>query len=365
LAEQQKTTVWPLDPHTEAKHVLLRKYLNAWLPIITRYNGRVIFCDGFAGPGIYSNGQDGSPVIAIKALVEHAYFAQMKAEVVYMFIEERADRCKSLAAIVKKIKLPANVKVTIINKTYEEAFTQVLDYIDSKSSKLAPTFAFIDPFGIKGLPLETIKRLMKHAKCEVFITIMVGFIHRFVSTPEFEPHCDALFGTDEWRAALDLQGPEREQFLRELYQSRLLNPKTGVGAKYARYFTMKDGKKKTIYDLFFATNHSKGIDSMKDAMWRVDQSGGFSFSDATDPNQVTLFTAEPDWSQLFDLLQAGFKGADVPWPTVEEAIRRGPFRILRTPLKIESIKPDSRFKIVNPPAIRKGTLDADTVIRFP
>lgn len=355
-------TSWPLDPHTAAKHVLLRKYLNAWLPVITRYNGRVVFCDGFAGPGIYAGGQDGSPIIAIKALIEHSFAAQMKAEVLYLFIEERADRCESLDAQVGKLTLPANVKVQIINKTYEEAFTELLDVLDAEDKSLAPTFAFIDPFGIRGLSLKTIARLMEHERCEVLITIMFGFIHRFISTKEFEPHCDALFGTAEWRTALSLDGKTREQFLRELYQRQLLDQEMGVAARYARYFTMKDEKKKTIYDLFFATNHPKGIDAMKEAMWHVDQSGGYSFSDATNPSQETLFTAEPDWQQLFELLHAKFKGTLQPWQEVEEEIRNSPFRVLKKPIKMEAAKDNGRFKIVNPPGVR--ALDERSKVQF-
>ena len=287
----------------------------------------------------------------------------MKAEVVYLFIEEKADRCESLRTIVKQLKLPGNVKVDVINKTYEEAFTQVLDFLDKEKKSLAPTFAFIDPFGIKGLPLKMIARLMEHDKCEVFITVMVGFIYRFISTKEFEPHCDALFGTDEWRAGLNMEGAAKEQFLRELYQRRLMDTKDGVAAKYTRYFTMKDDKKKTIYDLFFATNHSKGIDAMKHAMWAVDQSGAYSFSDATDPGQEMLFTTEPNWDQLFDLLAAKFKGEKVRWAVVEEAIRRTPFRIMKTPLKQEA-KKKARFKIVHPSGSDNAPLDYSSTFTF-
>jgi three-Cys-motif partner protein len=45
--------VWPLDPHTHAKHVILRSYLGAWFPILNKYNGRIVYIDGFAGPGEY------------------------------------------------------------------------------------------------------------------------------------------------------------------------------------------------------------------------------------------------------------------------------------------------------------------------
>ena len=39
-------TVWELEPHTAAKHVILRKYLNAWLPKLTKSNSRVVIING-------------------------------------------------------------------------------------------------------------------------------------------------------------------------------------------------------------------------------------------------------------------------------------------------------------------------------
>ena len=62
---------WKLEPHTQGKHLVLRNYMEAWLPIMTRWNGRVLFIDGFAGPGEYDGGEPGSPIIALPALMEH------------------------------------------------------------------------------------------------------------------------------------------------------------------------------------------------------------------------------------------------------------------------------------------------------
>jgi hypothetical protein len=40
------------------------------------------------------------------------------------------------------------------------------------------------------------------------------------------------------------------------------------------------GKNDTLLDwLFFSTNHIRGLDGMKKAMWSMDESGGFRFSD--------------------------------------------------------------------------------------
>ena len=54
-----KEKLWPLEPHTTGKHLVLRAYLNAWLPILSSGNSRVLFIDGFAGPGEYAGGEEG------------------------------------------------------------------------------------------------------------------------------------------------------------------------------------------------------------------------------------------------------------------------------------------------------------------
>jgi three-Cys-motif partner protein len=78
-------TVWDLEPHTAKKHEILRRYFQAWLPIMVRWNNRVLFIDGFAGPGEYSRGEDGSPVIVLKAARDHTH--KFEAELVCLFVE--------------------------------------------------------------------------------------------------------------------------------------------------------------------------------------------------------------------------------------------------------------------------------------
>ena len=66
-----KDTIWPIEPHTSAKHQILRKYLDAWLPILGTYNKRIVYIDGFSGPGEYTGGEPGSPIIALEAARTH------------------------------------------------------------------------------------------------------------------------------------------------------------------------------------------------------------------------------------------------------------------------------------------------------
>jgi three-Cys-motif partner protein len=101
-----KDTIWPIDPHTAAKHVILRAYLNAWLPMISAYNGRVLFIDGFAGPGRYTGCEPGSPIIALTTLLDHRVFqtARPNREFVFYFIEREQARVEFLQEELRRLE---------------------------------------------------------------------------------------------------------------------------------------------------------------------------------------------------------------------------------------------------------------------
>ena len=46
-----------------------------------------------------------------------------------------------------------------------------------------------------------------------------------------------------------------------------------AGAKYVRSFQMRNEKDGIDYYLFYATNNPVGLSRMKDAMWKVDETG--------------------------------------------------------------------------------------------
>lgn len=62
-------TTWPAEPHTLAKITILEAYLHVWLQIMGRSmtGADILYIDGFAGPGEYSNSPKGSPVAVLSA----------------------------------------------------------------------------------------------------------------------------------------------------------------------------------------------------------------------------------------------------------------------------------------------------------
>lgn len=279
-----KETIWEIDPHTQAKHEILRRYLGAWFPILGRHNERVVYLDGFSGPGRYKDGESGSPIIALREALKHSDRLKNN-NLTFLFMDERPDRITHLESELAGLRPPKNFVIRTATGRFDVELEKWLDELEEKRLQIAPTFAFIDPFGFKGLPFELVQRLLRKPKTEVFINVMLNSINRFLEHPDSQTrqHIVDLFGTPK---ALDIaqNSSNRIVDLRLLYQKQLQKC-----AEFVRYFEMKNEQNRSIYDLFFATNNPLGHIKMKEAFWKVDTSSGFKFSDATNPHQLVLF----------------------------------------------------------------------------
>ncbi len=362
-----KTTTWKLDPHTRAKHEILRRYLEAWTPILGLGGFPTIaYVDGFAGPGVYSGGEDGSPIIALKAALQH--HARIKSNVLFLFIEKGEDRAKKLDELVAALGLPANFHTRVVGgRTFEQGFREnLLDFYKNQRKGIPPTFAFIDPFGWTGVPFDLVKEILSNQSCEVLINFMFEEINRFIEHPDQAGNFDTLFGTSEWRQMSTIvEKKARREFLHGLYLQQL---RGAAGAKYVRSFEMRNDKDVTDYFLFFATNSPKGMAKMKEAMWKVDQSGEFRFSDATNPAQELLFSPKPDFDALRRAILVRFLGKDTTVAEVEDFVLADtPYR--ETHYKKQVLAPlerDGKVVAVNPTKGRKaGTYAESTMgLRF-
>jgi len=360
------STIWEIEPHTEAKHAILRKYLDAWLPIITRWNGRVLYIDGFAGPGEYVGGKDGSPIIAIKAVLEH--HANISSEIIMKFIESDQNRCDFLKNKINNIQIPTNIKVECICKRFDEVLSQIFNFLDEQKARLAPPFVFIDPFGFTGIPLNLIKRIMENGKCEILITFMYEEINRFAGDDRLANSLNETFGTDTWRQVDNERDPQkRASFLHNIYKDQLVHE---AGIKFVQSFKMINKANKIDYFIFFGTNNTVGLKKMKEAMWNVDESGAFHFSDATyNPMQSILFETMPNFSDLKKIILEHFSGRVISVQELENfIITQTPYR--ETHYKRQILAPMEKAE---PPEIevtslaphrRKGTYPNDCIVKF-
>ena len=289
-----KTTRWPLDGHTVGKHMVLRAYMDAWLPIILSTFEKAMFVDAFAGPGEYKNGDPGSPIIALNALAQHSSKHRMIGQIDYVFIEKERDRFDHLKKVIDSQRTKGAIPSICQIATYNDTFAQVLPrLIESISLDRIPAFVMIDPFGVSGVGMEHIRALMDHPSIEVYVSFMYEYMNRFKDHPNFESHLDDLFDCPDWRQGIDMpDGKERKEFFYELYREQLKLS----GARHVLHFELYDGDK-LKYALFFATQKDQGCDKMKQAMWKVAPTGGYSFRSDT-LGQLSFRSKAVDFNEL-------------------------------------------------------------------
>lgn len=299
------SVIWEIQPHTLAKHEILRRYLGAWFPILGKYHKRLVYIDGFCGPGRYAGGEPGSPLIALQTAYSHwKKGALRKTEIVFLFIDNDTQRIDNLRQEIDGLpfSVPPRFRVLSFAGNFEDVMENALDSLELKHSQIAPTFAFIDPFGFEGVPFGVIKRLLGYPHTEVFINLQTDSVNRWVNHPngKIRTHMDQMFCFDDFSATLSSISSaapiKRRQVVRLLYQGCLKKE-----AKYVRFFEMRDRSNRLVYHLFFASNNSLGFLKMKEAFWKVDADSGYVFSDATDPNQLKLFNADPSPGLANDL----------------------------------------------------------------
>jgi three-Cys-motif partner protein len=316
-------TLWRLEEHSRAKHQILASYLGAWLPIMSKWNARLVLVDGFAGPGRYVDGEDGSPLIMLKAFLEHDQRDLITAELIYLFIEERKDRVLHLERELAKLTLPEQIRVQVVQGAFEETFRELLEEIQERRQTLAPTFAFIDPFGYTGASMDLAGQFLQFQQCEILVYMPLPWIVRFIGRSGQGAAMSSLFGSEEaWRPAIDMSGEERKDFLHDLFREQLKNE---AGVKYVRSFEIVTRRGAGGYHLFFGTGHEKGLDRMKSAMWRIDPQEGRRFRDSTSSDQLVLLEPEPDLGPLATAISSRFGGDAF---TIEELER---FALVDTP----------------------------------
>lgn len=369
------TTVWSMDRHTRAKHAILRKYLDAWLPILLQRCECARVIDGFAGPGEYADGSIGSPLIALQALLEHSSpkvgDAIREGRVQLIFIEKDAARSQHLQGLLtqqaRNSSYPSRLRPQIITGTFAEEMGKILDRMERDNTRglRVPTFTFIDPFGFKHTPLSTIARLMRIPMCEVLVTFMYEEINRFLTVEKaaIARHYDELFGTPEWRQSLagEPDPQERLRRLQNLYRRQLL---TVGGIAYVRPFLMLNEHNAPDYLLFFGTNSLSGLEKMKYAMWKTDPTGAFQFSDFSNPYQPLLLS-EPNDQDLQFLLSKSFKGKVVTVKEVEVYVITETPYVTYKQSALAPMEKDGRIRLVKcPPGRRKGSFPEHLLIEF-
>jgi three-Cys-motif partner protein len=280
---------WPCAEHTGAKHDIYKRYLERWFPILLAGKNAyasVTYAEGFSGPGVYSGGEIGSPVIAMRALVEKV--PPDKGVAKFAFVDDD-PRCVTMlreqliANFPERPRNSDSMPLKIVQGTCKDQLEATLDELAAWKQ---PIFANLDSWGNAPVPYELLQRLASNVSSEVIVTLLPQHFVRFVS--EQGEAGDMVFGGDpSWRRVVDMEPAAKSRHILTCYRSAL----HAAGFPYLLDFELVDRRGQSLY-LVFGTGHRRGVEKMKDSLWEVDRTQGIGFRDPRDEQAETLFDLE-------------------------------------------------------------------------
>ncbi len=246
-------------------------------------------------------------------------------ELIFYLVEKRQDRVDKLNREIERQcpNRPSSWEIEVARGEFSQELTPVLDELEERGATLAPTFAFLDPFGFSDLPMDLVSRLLSYRWCDMLITFNARDINRFAESPFHIEAIDQCLGGSGWRPSLPDGPEERRSFFITTYENEIGRR---VPEAYVRSFEMS-GMAGSIYYLVGATKHKEGVRVMKRAMWVTDPTGNYSFSDRTAGRKTLIeWEDEPAWAaSAAQAVYERFAHTIVPVEEVEE------FVLLATP----------------------------------
>ncbi len=284
------------------KHDLIRNYLGGWFPKLGTWAGRVLYVDTHAGRGRHRSGETGSPLVALRTLLEHSYRDRLlqQSEVRFFFIEQDPANLDALNAELKQMgPLPARVHVDTSGDDAYRVLSDSVRTLQASGQRMAPAFIFVDPYGFK-LPGDLLARLMAAGQVELFVNVIWRELDMAIQKRPPAEHglattLDRIFAGDDWWMIDGDTANERMDQAVRLFSNR-------IGARWHTYIRMTSGGDAVRYLLLHLTNHDQGRELMKECIWKVAPDGGFEVRQRDDHRQPLLIKPEPDLTPLREWL---------------------------------------------------------------
>jgi three-Cys-motif partner protein len=229
---------------------------------------------------VYDNGGEGSPVRALKAIVDAKKKYPSNTKVVLRLNDNDEKSIESvrqsLAQIVPGYERYCDVKYAHVDA--EELLISMISWLDA-TRKDERNLLFIDPYGYKTIHRDALDGLMRNGKTEIILFLPVSFMHRFKDyaleadteaiaplkrfTEEFFPEGHPMRNVDE-----DMNVHEYIDNLKDAFS---------YGGKYYTSSYQIERERGRFFALFFMTSNLLGFEKILEVKWKLDEEDGNGF----------------------------------------------------------------------------------------
>lgn len=296
-----------LKEWSERKLNIITKYTDGFARILGSRNPILFYVDGFAGQGIYDDGETGSPVRIAE------------------FSENLRKKSSSYSLYTKNVEKDPRIFCDLCNATrrfgkyvenLEGSFNKNCDGILAKI-KGFPAIFFLDPFGVKGIEWETISKVIsRKEQTDIWLRFdhkailrLCGFYDSNSNSASGKVNIlQSMFGiedTNYLRARLKCGATPEDRlenainlYIERLEQTLAISGKDGYAAAYP--IISIDGIKK--YHLIFACKHPKAVTLASDIVNSIEESFEREKAEYQEvqSGQLNLFPRDITAQQIFN-----------------------------------------------------------------
>lgn len=254
--------------HSTVKTTIATKYFLTWAGIIGRKtrSNRIGYVDLYAGPGRFVDGTKSTPLLILERAIRDPH---MRDTLVTYFNDAKPAHADSLGGAINALPGINTLKYEPrIDKNKVGSGT-----VAAFGKPLIPTFAFIDPYGYKGLSLGLVNAVIKDWACECLFFFNYNRINPGINNPVVTPHMEALFGAARLaalRRAIQGRSPAQREVL---VLAALTEALKALGGHYVVPFRFKmDSSDRTSHYLVFVSKNFLGYEIMRDVMAKASSS---------------------------------------------------------------------------------------------
>ena len=256
------------------KHGILRRYLPIFATKTGSRAGQVVYLDGYAGPGLYDDGTEGSPALALSTAEAVAGY-HGRATLHGHLIEQDRKAVIALARLLEEYGAAWEVH----HGRAEDHLPTILDQIDAAT----PLFAFLDPFGLP-IPCSIVEDVLRRggkptpfgrssgAATEVLLNFSIPGINRvggqltgegtderwLKARDTMVTRMDGVLGGTWWQDIWRTGGPARVERILEGYKDLLLQ-KAAAGWGVFDVEVADRWQGPPSYHLLLLTQHPHGV----------------------------------------------------------------------------------------------------------
>lgn len=264
-----------IKQQTEYKIKYVVEYVREWLYVATNIeNKNIIFIESMANAGIYEDGTIGTGPEVLKVFAEFA--GNHKDKLFYLFVNDiDADR---LDAHIKLLEYfmpnprPANIIIVKSQEDVNEYLQNYQRFDPLIGWNKSMCLMFIDPYNFRTVEIDKIQGFVKRFYCEVLFNVFTSDKVRNEDDDEIK------------KCLGHIVIPSGKDTINVIAQAL----KVGH-IHYAFSYAFRIKTNVELYQIMFLTPNIRGIEKLKDAMWKVFDGASYHRNKPRVPEQMSIF----------------------------------------------------------------------------